>query len=133
MNKNKKKCIIAIASLFVLMMTAASVNADENDEPGILDRLDVDPDAFAENMTDDSTSTYDEPNLIAPSPVSDEEPNLITPSPNTYEEPLIIAPMDSMKNEDALLGDNALTAGLILVIGISGFVSLAIALVIFKK
>ncbi len=120
MSKNKKKCIIAIASLFVLMMTAASVNADENDEPGILDRLDVDTDTFAENMTDDSTSI-------------DEEPNLIAPSLDSDEEPLIIAPMNSMKNEDVLLGENAFTAGLILVIGISGFVSLAIALVIFKK
>ena len=133
MNKTKKNCIFALLGLFVLMMTAASVSADEDVEPGILDRLDVDPDAFTENMTDDSASTYDEPNLIAPSPDSDEEPNLITPSPNTDEEPLIIAPMDSMENEDALLGDNAFTAGLILVIGISGFVSLAIALVIFKK
>lgn len=133
MSKNKKKCIIAIASLFVLMMTVASVNADENDEPGILDREDIDSDTFVEYETDDYTSTDEEPNLIAPGPDSDEEPNLIAPSSNTDEEPLIIAPMDSMKNEEALLGDNALTAGLILVIGISGFVSLAIALVIFKK
>jgi len=133
MNKNKKKCIIAITSLFVLMMTAASVNADENDEPGILERLDIDPDAFPENMTDDYTSTDGEPNLIAPSPDSEEEPNLIAPNLESDEEPLIIASRDIKQNEDALIGENAFTAGLILVIGISGFVSLAIALVIFKK
>jgi hypothetical protein len=133
MNKTKKNCIFALLGLFVLMMTAASVSADENDEPGILDRLDVDPDAFAENMIDDSTSTDDEPNLIAPGPDSDEEPNLISPNPNADKEPLIIAPGNTMEKEDVLSGENNLTTGLILVIGISGIAGLAIALIIFKK
>ena len=120
MNKNKKKCILAIASLFLLIMTAVSVSADEDDETGVLDRVDVNPDTFAENVTDDSTSTGEEPNLIAP-------------SPDTNEEPLIIAPMDTTENEEALSEDNAFTTGLILVIGISAIAGLAIALIIFKK
>lgn len=52
MNKTKKNFIFALVGLFVLMMTAASVSANE------------------------------EPNLIAPSPNTDQEPNLIAPSPN---------------------------------------------------
>jgi len=133
MNKTKKKCIFAILGLCMLMMTAASVNADEDDIPVILDRVEIDPDAIAENVTDDYTVTGEEPNLIAPSPNTDEEPNLISPSTDTDEEPLIIAPMDIKQNEDVLSGDNAFTAGLILVIGISGIAGLAVALVIFKK
>ena len=60
MNKTKKKCIFAILGLFVLMMTTASVNADEDDVPSILDRMDIDPNTIAENETDDSTSTGEE-------------------------------------------------------------------------
>ena len=103
MNKTKKKCIFALLSLFVLMMTAASVNADED------------------------------PNLIAPNPNTDQEPNLIAPSPNTDEEPLVIAPRDIKQSEDTLSGDNAFTTNLILVLGISGVVGLAAVLIIFKK
>jgi len=104
MNKTKKSCIFALLGLFVLMMTAVSVNADE------------------------------EPNLIAPSTNNtDQEPNLIAPSPNTDEEPLVIAPRDIKQSEDTLSGNNAITTGFILVIGISGVVGLAAALIIFKK
>ena len=120
MNKTKKSCIFALLGLFVLMMMVVSVSADEDDEPGILDRVDIDPDTFAENETDDFTTTDDEPNLIAP-------------SPDIGEEPLIIAPGNTMENEDVLSGDNAFTAGLILVIGIMGVVGLAVALIIFKN
>jgi len=101
-------------------MTAVSVSANEEDEPGILDRVDIDIDAFAVNEIDDSTTT-------------DEEPNLIAPNPDADEEPLIIAPGDSMENDDALSGDNGFTTGLIIAIGISGVASLATALIIFKK
>ena len=55
MNKNKKSCIFALLGLFVLMMTAVSVNADE------------------------------EPNLIAPNPNTDQEPNLIAPITNNTD------------------------------------------------
>ena len=120
MNKTKKSCILALLGLFVLMMTAVSVSANEDNEPSVLDRVDIDPDTFAENMTDDSTSTGEEPNLIAP-------------SPNTDEEPLIIAPRDIKQNEDVLSEDNAFITGLLLVIGISGVAGLVIALSIFKK
>ena len=133
MNKTKKSCIFAILSLFVLMMTAASVNADEADEPSILDRVDIDPAVIDENVADDYTITGEEPNLIAPNPDTDVEPNLISPSSETDEEPLVIAPRDIKQSEDTLIGDNAFTAGLILTIGISGIVGLAVALVIFKK
>ena len=114
-------------------MTAASVNADENEVPVVLDRVDVDSDVIAENVSDDSIITGAEPNLIAPNPNGDEEPNLISPSSDEDLGPLIIAPMDTMENEDVLSGDNAYTAGLILVIGISGIVGLVAGLVIFKK
>ena len=120
MNKNKKKCILAIAGLFLLIITAASVSADEDDEPGILDRDDINLDTFDENETNDSDSIDDELNLIAPSPDNDLEP-------------LIIAPMDTTENEEALSEDNAFTTGLILVVGISAVAGLAIALIIFKK
>jgi len=49
MNKTKKNYILALVSLFVLMMTEASVNAD------------------------------DEPNLISPGPNDEEEPLIIAP------------------------------------------------------
>jgi hypothetical protein len=103
MNKTKKNFILALVGLFVLMMTAASVSANE------------------------------EPNLITPSPDTNEEPNLIAPSSDTNDEPLIIAPGEAMENKDTLSGDNAFTTGLILVIGISGIAGLAAALIIFKK
>ena len=103
MNKTKKNFILALVSLFMLMMTAASVSAD------------------------------DEPNLIAPSPDTNEDPNLITPNPGTDEEPLVIAPRDVKENENALFGDNTITTGLIVVIGIAGITGLVAALIIFKK
>ena len=133
MNKTKKSCILAVLSLFVLMMTAASVNADENDEPGILDRTYVASDIVVENVSDDSAITGAEPNLIAPSPNTDEEISLISPSSDEDLGPLIIAPINTMENEDESSADNTYTAGLILVIGISGIVGLVAGVIIFKK
>ena len=133
MNKTKKSCILAVLSLFMLMVTAASVNADENEIPVVLNRTDVASDVVAENVEDDSTITGAEPNLIASNPNSDEEPNLISPSPNEDLGPLIIAPMDTLENEDKSSADNAYTAGLVLVIGISGIIGLVAGVVIFKK
>ena len=117
MNKTKKICMIGLVGLFVLMMTAASVSADDEDEPGVLDRVDIDHDAFAGNETDEPVSTGDEPNLIAPGPDADEEPLIIAPGP--------------MENEDASSADN--TTGLILVTGITGAAGLAAAVIILKK
>ncbi len=132
MNKTKKSCVLALLSLFVLMMTAASVNADENEVPVVLDRVDTASDVIDENMSDDSTITGEEPNLIAPNPKGD-EPNLISPSSDEDLGPLIIAPMETMENEEASSADNPYIAGLILVIGISGIVGLVAGLIIFKK
>jgi hypothetical protein len=103
MNKTKKNFIFALVGLSILMMTAASVSADE------------------------------EPILIAPNPNTTEDPNLIAPSPDTNEEPNLIAPRDILGNKDASSGDNNFTTGLFLVIGIAGIASLAAGLVIFKK
>ena len=114
---NKKNCIIGLVSLFVLMMPAASVCANE-DEPGILDRVEFDSDELVDNQTDDSSS-------------SDEEPNLISPSPNDDLGPLIIAPMDETGSQDELTEDNNIT--IVFVAGIVGFVGLATALIVIKK
>jgi hypothetical protein len=116
MNK-KTNYIIGLVGLFVLMMAAASVSADE-DEPGILDRTESNSDELVENQIDDSSS-------------SDEEPNLISPSPNDDLGPLIIAPMDETGSQDELSEDNNIT--IVFVAGIVGFVALATALIIIKK
>ena len=113
--RNKKNCIIGLVGLFVLMMTAASVCANE-DEPGILDRAESNSDELVENQTDSS---------------SDEEPNLISPSSNDDLGPLIIAPMDETGSQDELSEDNNIT--IVFVAGIVGFVALATALIIIKK
>ena len=113
--RNKKNCIIGLVGLFVLMMTAASVCANE-DEPGILDRAESNSDELVENQTDSS---------------SDEEPNLISPSSNDDLGPLIIAPMDETSSQDELSEDNNIT--IVFVAGIVGFVALATALIIIKK
>ena len=113
--RNKKNCIIGLVGLFVLMMTAASVCADE-DEPGILDRAESNSDELVENQTDSS---------------SDEEPNLISPSSNDDLGPLIIAPMDETGSQDQLSEENNIT--IVFVAGIVGFVALATALIIIKK
>ncbi|PNX46224.1 MAG: hypothetical protein BV457_08070 [Thermoplasmata archaeon M9B1D] len=115
--RNKKNCIIGLVGLFVLMMTAASVCADE-DEPGILDRAESGSDELVDNPTDDSSP-------------SDEEPNLISPSPNDDLGPLIIAPMDETSSQDESSEDNNIT--IVFVAGIVGFVTLATALIIIKK
>ena len=115
--RNKKNCIIGLVGLFVLMMTAASVCANE-DEPSILDRSESNSDELVDNQTDDSSS-------------SDEEPNLISPSPNDDLGPLIIAPMDETGSQDELSEDNNIT--IVFVAGIVGFVALATALIIIKK
>ena len=115
--RNKKNCIIGLVGLFVLMMTAASVCANE-DEPGILDRAESNSDELVENQIDDSSS-------------SDEEPNLISPGPNDDLGPLIIAPMDETGSQDELSEDNNIT--IVFVAGIVGFVALATALIIIKK
>ena len=120
MNKTKKNCILVLLSLFVLMMTEASVSANEDDEPGILDRVDTDPEESNEN------EIYDSPSIA-------DEPNLISPKTDTDLGPLIIAPGEGIENADISSGDNNFTADLILVIGISGFAGLVAALIIFKK
>jgi len=114
---NKKNCIIGLVGLFVLMMTAASVSANE-DEPGVLDRAESDYDEFVDNQIDDSIS-------------SDEEPNLISPSPDDNFGPLIIAPMDEKGSQDGLSEDNNIP--IVFVAGIVVFVGLATALIIIKK
>ena len=114
---NKKNCIIGLVGLFVLMMTAASVSANE-DEPVLLDRAEPASDEFVDDQTNDSGS-------------SDEEPNLISPSPDDDLGPLIIAPMDETGSQDELTEGNNIT--IVFVAGIVGFVGLATALIIIKK
>ena len=121
---NKKNCIFTLVGLFVLMMMAASVSADEENEPVLLGRENADPDNF---VADETSSTDDEPNLIAPAP--DEEPNLIAPAPD--EEPALIAPMDAIENQDASTEGNS--TAIIFVAGIVGAVVLITALIIIKK
>lgn len=115
MIKNKKNCIIVLVGLFALMMTAATVSANE-DEPGALDR--THSDEFDENHKDNSIS-------------SDEEPNLISPNPEDNLGPLIIAPMEETGSQDELSEDN--TVPIVFVAGIVGFVGLATALIVIKK
>ena len=86
MNKNKIKGIIAIAGFFMLMMTAASVNADD-EEIGILDREVI-------NYEDNGDIIYDDT-------VSGDEPNLISPNPDDGDlGPLIIAQDDTIGTND---------------------------------
>jgi len=120
MIKTKQKYILALVGLLVLMMTAASVSANEDDEPKILDRVDKDINEFDENEIIDTTSI-------------DETPNLISPSPDIEGEPLIISPGDLIENEDSSSQENAFTTGLIIAIGVLGFASLSVVLIIFKK
>jgi hypothetical protein len=115
--RNKKNYIIGLVGLFVLMMTAASVCANE-DEPGILDRAESNSDELVNDQTNDSSS-------------SDEESNLISPNPNDDLGPLIIAPMDDTGSQGELSEDNDIT--IVFVAGIVGFVALATALIIIKK
>ena len=112
---NKKNCILLLVGLFVLMMTAASVSANEENEPGALGRENANPDV---SIGDETSST-------------DEEPNLIAPGPDADEEPLIIAPMDSIENKDASSEGNS--TAIIFVAGIVGAVVLITALIILKK
>ena len=120
MNKTKKKCIFVLLGLFVLMMTVSSVNADEDNLTDILEREDVDADAIVEDVVYNDSLTG-------------EEPILISPNSNTDEEPLVIATLDSEQNDSNLSEENALDAGLILLLVISGIVALAVALIVFKK
>jgi hypothetical protein len=99
------------------MMTAASVCANE-DEPGVLDRAESNPDEFVDNQTDNSSS-------------SNEESDLISPSPDDDLGPLIIAPMGETGSQDELSEDNNIT--IVFVAGIVGFVGLATALIAIKK
>ena len=112
MNKTKKKCIFVLLGLFVLMMTVSSVNADEDNLTDILEREDVDADAIVEDVVYNDSLTG-------------EEPILISPNSNTDEEPLVIATLDSEQNDSNLSEENALDAGLIILLGISGIVGLA--------
>ena len=102
------------------MMTAASVSANEDDEPKILDRADKDINEFNENEIIDTTSIG-------------ETPNLISPSPDIEGEPLIISPGDLIENEGSSSQENTFTTGLIIAIGVLGFASLSVVLIIFKK
>ena len=116
MNKNKNY-IIGLVGLFVLMMTAATVSANE-DEPVLLDRAESASDELVDNQTDNLSS-------------SDEEPNLISPSPDDNLGPLIISQMDETGSQDKLSEDNNMT--IVFVAGIVGFVGLATALIVIKK
>lgn len=118
MNKTKKNCIIGLVSLFVLMMTAASVSANEEDEPYLIEREKIDPDELVGDETGEIGSTEEEPNLISPSPENDEDP-------------LIIASMDTIGIKDRSYVDNTTPA--VFVAGIVGFVGLATTLIIIKK
>ena len=131
MNKMEKNCILILATLFMLMITAASVNADEEDESGILDRTVNDSVTIIEEGIDESTTTDEEPNLIASNP--NEEPLVIAPNPEFEEEPLIIAPGESIENNDELSESSAVNSTLIITVGITGFVVIAGALIVFKK
>ena len=112
MNKTKKKCIFALLGLFVLLMMASSVNADEDDLTDILEREDADADAVVEDV-------------IYSDSLTGEEPILISPNPNIDEEALVITTLDSEQNDNNLSEENALDAGLIILLGISGIVGLA--------
>ncbi len=120
MNKIKKNGILAMAGLFMVMMAATSVSATEEDEPGVLDRVDITTDTAPDDNMDDTTSNEDEPNLISPNTDADGEP-------------LIIAPAGNSEYEDTVPEDNSFTTGLLLVMGLSGLVSLGVALIIFKN
>ena len=120
MIKNKQKYILALVGLLVLIMTATSVSANEDDEPSILDRMDKEINEFDENEIIDTTS-------------AGETPNLISPSSDTDGEPLIISPGDVIGNEDSSSRDNAFTTGLIIATGILGFASLSVVLITLKK
>jgi len=119
MNKIKKNCLFAMVGLSVLMMTAVSVSASDEDEPGVLERDEFDLDDYDWNQTDDSNSTGDEPNLISPSP--DEDLGS-----------LIAAPESELENEEESSGDNGLNTVLIFAVGITGVVGVA-GLIIYKK
>jgi hypothetical protein len=120
MIKTKQKYILALVGLLVLMTTAASVSANEDDEPKILDRADIEINEFDENGIIDTTSIG-------------ETPNLISPSPETDGEPLVISPGGVIENEDSSSQDNAFTTGIVIAIGVLGFASLSVVLIILKK
>ena len=119
MNKDKIKGVIAIAGLFMLMMTAASVSADPDDEPGVIDRETT-------ILYDDSSDNgYD---ITA----SGDEPNLISPNPDDGDlGPLILAPEDNLDNKDD--SSEIFTSNFFIVVGLSGFAGLALGLVIFGR
>ena len=113
MNKTKKKCIYALLCLFVLMMTAASVNAEGTDE-GVIPWTEETPadDSVLNDLTDDLLiSPSPEPILIAPGTdvtynevldyenASNDLTDELVISPNP--EPSLIAPNSDAINEEA--------------------------------
>ena len=118
MNKEKIKGVIAIAGFFMLMMTAVSVSADGDDEPGLIDRDDF------TGIDDDSgyiyTTSIDEPYLISPNPDGDVD-----------FENLILSPDDDIGEEKDTL--EIFNSNFFIVLGLSGFAGLVFGLVIFSK
>ena len=113
MNKTKKKCIYALLCLFVLMMTAASVNAEGTDE-GVIPWTEETPADYSvlNDLTDDLLiSPSPEPILIAPGTdvtynevldyenASNDLTDELVISPNP--EPSLIAPNSDAINEEA--------------------------------
>lgn len=118
MNKDKIKGVITIVGFFILMMTAVSVSADGNDEPGLIDR-----DDFI-GVDDDSgyidSASVDEPYLISPNNEGDVD-----------FENLILSPDDDIGKENN--SSDIFTSNFLIVLGLSGFAGLAFGLIIFRK
>lgn len=118
MNKNKINGLLAIAGIFMLMITAASVNAGSDDEPGVLDRESI--------LYDDSSDS------VNGDMISDEVPNLISPGPDNDDlEDWVIAPAGSQEKQEQ--SSNVFTSDFMLVLVISGVVGLVLGLMIFKR
>ena len=117
MNKDKIKGLITIAGFFMLMMTAASVSADPDDEPGVMDREAIE--------YDDSGDGYD-------ITTSGDEPNLISPNPDDGDlGPLLLAPGDNLENKED--SSKIFTFNFLLVVGLSVFARLSLGLIIFGR
>ena len=119
MNKMKKNCLFALVGLSVLMMTAASVSARDDDEPEVVDIGEFDLEDYDWNQTGNSE-------------VTDDEPNLISPGPDEDLGPLIVAPESKLEDEEESDESLGFDSVLILGVGIIGVVGVG-ALIIYKK
>ena len=121
MNKTKKNVISAILVLFVLMMTAASVNAEETDE-GIIPRTD-------ESLVDDSVSNdLTDDLVISPNP----EPILIEPGTDLIYE--AVGETDNLiisdkTDEHSVISTMAIPAFIIIAV----IVGISISIVLIKR